>query len=433
MDLVTSPTAPTLGEEQLAALHDIEQGPAGRFIFVTGRAGTGKSTLLREFVSGSRLRCVVVAPTGLAAIQVGGQTIHSFFGFPLGPLTNDKELVHEYRRSHPKRKLMENLDCLVIDEVSMVRADVLDAIDFSLRQNTGNNNLPFGGKTIVAFGDIRQLEPVVTGGADQEMISDRFASAFFFDAEALRSTGIDVWNLETVYRQRDEEFLWALERVRLGDPYELSYFNERVGATLENPHTVTLTATNAKANSINQRRLAALAGTPKVFKGESTGAFDRDFPSDPLLMLKPGAQVMFVKNGKEWSNGTLGTVRSLHDGYVVVDAPGSGTVAVEPEKWEKSRYTWDSFSSRIGKEVVGEYSQLPLKLAWAVTIHKSQGLTLASALIDLDQRAFAHGQVYVALSRCRSIEGLSLARPIRPEDLVVNPRVAEFESRAKLS
>ncbi len=430
--LTPSHSAVNLGPEQAAVLRDLEQGPEGRFVFVTGRAGTGKSTLLREFVSGTRLETVVLAPTGLAAIQVGGQTLHSFFGLSLGPLTNDPECVTVFRKGHPKQRLLDRVQCLVLDEVSMVRADVLEAVDFSLRTNTGRN-LPFGGKTLVAFGDVRQLEPVVQAGADLEMIADRFASPFFFDAPALRETGIDIWNLETVYRQQDPEFLWALEKIRIGDPSELSYFNERVAARLERPNTVTLTATNGKADAINAATLAKLSTTARFYRAEKTGSFERDFPADPLLQLKPGAQVMFVKNGRQWSNGTIGVVASTGESGVEVRLGDGEVVSVEPENWEKTRYKWDSMTQRIGKEVVGEYRQIPLRLAWAVTIHKSQGLTLDSAVVDLDRRAFAHGQVYVALSRCRTIEGLSLVRPIHAEDIVVNPRVAEFEARAKLA
>jgi len=425
-------TSVTLGPEQEAVLRDLEQGMRGRFVFVTGRAGTGKSTLLREFVASTRLNTVIVAPTGLAAIQIGGQTIHSFFTFPLGPLTSDSETIPVFRKGHPKRRLIDRIDCLVIDEVSMVRADVLDAIDYSLRRNT-DNDVPFGGKTVVAFGDVRQLEPVVQSGADQEMISDRFASPFFFDAHVLRQTGIDAWQLDTVYRQQDQEFLWALEQVRVGRGSELAYFNDRVGVRLERPNTVTLTATNAKAESINLGRLGKLTEPPKVYRAEKSGNFERDFPADPVLTLRPGAQVMFVKNGREWSNGTIGRVTALDDKSVTVLLENGSTVTVGPEKWEKNRYTWDGMSNRIGKEIVGEYSQIPLRLAWAVTIHKSQGLTLESAYIDLDRPAFAHGQVYVALSRCRTIEGLSLIRALQPKDIVVHPRVAEFEQRAKLT
>ena len=214
---------------------------------------------------------------------------------------------------------------------------------------------------------------------------------------------------------------------------ELQYFNERVGVELERPNTVTLTATNARADSINLRHLGQLTATPRVYKAEKSGTFERDFPTDPILTLRPGAQVMFVKNGKEWSNGTVGRVTALEEKSVSVELESGDIVNVGPEKWEKTRYSWDSSSSRIGKEIVGEYIQIPLRLAWAVTIHKSQGLTLDSVIIDLDRPAFAHGQVYVALSRCRTIEGMSLVRPLQAKDIVVNPRVAEFEERAKLA
>lgn len=421
----------TLGHEQESVLRDLEQGQRGRFVFVTGKAGTGKSTLLREFVATTRWNTVVVAPTGLAAIQIGGQTIHSFFNFPFGPITNEDHSVPTFKKGHPKRRLIERLDCVVIDEVSMVRADVLDAIDFSLRKNT-EMDVPFGGKTVVAFGDVRQLEPVVQSGADQEMLSDRFASPFFFDATVLRQTGIDAWQLETVYRQTEAEFLWALDQVRTGHVSELSYFNDRVGVELDRPNTVTLTATNARAESINLRHLRQLQTPPQVYKATKSGTFERDFPTDPILTLRVGAQVMFVKNGKEWSNGSVGSVTAVEEKQVTVLLETGVTVTTGPEKWEKVRYTWDSSSSRIDKEVVGEYCQIPLRLAWAVTIHKSQGLTLDSVVIDLDRTAFAHGQVYVALSRCRTFEGMSLVRPILANDIVVNPRVAEFEAQAKL-
>ena len=429
--ITTAIAALNLGPEQISVLNDIEQGPKGRFVFVTGKAGTGKSTLLREFVAGTRWNTAVVAPTGLAAIQVGGQTIHSFFLFPFGPLTNDGDSVPLFKRGHPRRRLIEKLDCLVIDEISMVRADVLDAIDFSLRINTESNQ-PFGGKTVVAFGDIRQLEPVVQAGADSEMLSDRFASPFFFDAHVLKETGIDSWRLETVYRQKDEEFLWALEQLRTGRVDNLDFFNQRVGESLPGANVVTLTATNARADSINLRHLSQLREPPRVYKASKSGNFERDFPTDPILTLRPGAQVMFVKNGKEWSNGTVGRVAEVLEDKVTVVLESGTVLSVGPEKWEKTRYTWDSSSSRIGKEVVGEFVQIPLRLAWAVTIHKSQGLTLDSVIVDLDRPAFAHGQVYVALSRCRTLEGMSLVRPIRPQDIVVHPRVDEFEASAKL-
>ncbi len=426
-----APTPP-LSQEQHAVLHRLETAMPGAFVFVTGEAGTGKSTLLREFVTGTRLRTVVLAPTGLAAIQVGGQTVHSFFNFPLGPLAQDPDAIPQFRSGGAKRRLIERLDCLVLDEVSMVRADVLDAIDYSLRRNRERDEA-FGGCRVVAFGDVWQLEPVVQGGADAEMIQDRFASPFFFDAEVVRRTGLHVEHLATVHRQSDPHLLFALNKLRRGDASELSVFNDRVGAAIEGEGTVTLTATNARADAINAQRLAALPGPGQLFKGEVEGSFGEAFPADRLLRLKVGAQVMFVKNGKEWANGTIGRVEGVEEGEVRVALAGGEVVTVGVEKWEKTRYTWDGAASRIGKEVVGSYVQLPLRLAWAVTVHKSQGLTLDRVVVEMDRRAFAHGQVYVALSRCRSLEGLSLVRRIDPSDLVVNPRVGEFERLAGLA
>ncbi|MCW5936356.1 MAG: AAA family ATPase [Fimbriimonadaceae bacterium] len=436
------PTVPTaaplasrveLTAEQNEALKVVEFGAAlGCLTLVTGKAGTGKSTVLRRFIEATEQKCVVLAPTGLAAIQVGGQTIHSFFNFPLGPLTNSPDLVPTFRKGGAKRRLIERLEVVVIDETSMVRADVFDAIDFSLRQNR-DSDLPFGGVRVVGFGDLWQLEPVVTGGADAEMIGDRYASAFFFDARVVVEAGLDVVHLTEVHRQADPDFIFALNRLRRGDCSELNLFNQRVGVTLEDRDTVTLTATNGRADSINQRRLSQLAGPTRFYAGSTEGDFVREFPADPRLGLRLGAQVMFVKNGRQWVNGTIGQVTALGDDEIEVTVNGNERLTVTREKWEKVRYAWDGASSRIGKEIVGEYVQFPLRLAWAVTIHKAQGLTFDRVVVDLDRPAFAHGQVYVALSRCRSLDGLALARPIKPTDLVVNDRVWEFERMAGIS
>lgn len=405
----------------------------GRCIFVTGKAGTGKSTVLREFVETTSMRTVVLAPTGLAAIQVGGQTIHSFFLFHLGPLENDPERIAIFRKGGPKHRIVKNLDCIIIDEISMVRADVMDAIDYSLRINCGVDE-PFGGKTILAFGDLWQLEPVVAGQAEMEMLAHRYASPFFFDADCVRQTSLDVIQLSTVHRQsEDQEFLWALNALRRGDTSEIDFFNARVGADLGDDSVVTLTATNARANAINLARLSELPGAVHTFQGTTEGDFGKDFPADPHLQLKVGAQVMFVKNGQKWVNGSLGRVLGIEPDLVVVGLEGGETVAVERETWDKTRYTWDRVHHRISGEPAGTYVQFPLRLAWAVTIHKSQGLTFNRVIVDMDQRGFAHGQVYVALSRCRTIAGVSLRRALRPEDAVVHPRIWEFEAMAGLA
>jgi len=423
-----------LSPDQIAALEAVPDMPTyGRMIFVTGKAGTGKSTVLRKLVAETPLKSVVLAPTGLAAINAGGQTIHSFFNFKLGPLDDDPERVPTFKRGAPKQRLIASLDMVVIDEISMVRADIMDAIDLSLRRNTGRHE-PFGGKTIVAFGDMWQLEPVVPGGAEGEMIEHRYASPFFFDSEVVRSGSIDVVELQTVHRQKeDPEFLWALNRLRRGDTSELDYFNSRVGAVVEGEHVITLTATNGRAQALNMTRLAGLGKPVSILEGTLVGEFGKDLPTDQVLRLAPGAQVMFVKNAKQWVNGTLGTVRWAEPDAVGVRTADGLDVTVERESWEKTRYTWDRGSHRIVAEPVGTFTQFPLKLAWAVTIHKAQGLTFDRMVVDLDTRAFAHGQLYVALSRCRSLEGLALRRPVRPSDCVVNQRIWEFERLAGLS
>lgn len=422
-----------LSDDQESALAAIPELPTyGRCIFITGRAGTGKSTVLRRFVEATPLKTVVLAPTGLAAVQVGGQTIHSFFNFPLGPIEAESGDIALFKKGQAKRRMIESLECVVIDEVSMVRADVMDAIDCSLRRNRERPHDPFGGVTLVCFGDLMQLEPVVQSGADEEMMADRYVSPFFFDAKVVRETSLDIYELTTVHRQRDdEEYLWALNRLREGYADELQVFNARVGADLGPDGVVTLTATNGRAGSINLQRLAKLTGRPKIYKATVQGNFGRETPTEPVLALKPGAQVMFVKNGRGWVNGSLGEVLETEDERVKVRLFEGGEHWVEPETWDKKRYTWDRFASRISSEAVGSFTQIPLKLAWALTVHKSQGLTLDKVRLDLDRPAFSHGQAYVALSRCRTLQGLSLVRPLEQRDVIVAERAIAFANQAK--
>lgn len=401
-------------------------------MFVTGRAGTGKSTLLREFVASLEVPAAVLAPTGLAAINVGGQTIHSFFNFPLGPLEPDPDLIPVFKNSGNKSRLINKLRILVIDEISMVRADLLDAIDYSLRRNRRTDN-PFGGLQVVVFGDLWQLEPVVAGSAEAEFLGHHYASPFFFDAHVVKNTELDILELDHVYRQQDPEYLWALDQLRKGNEEALDFFNERVDAPLPaGGMPLTLTATNARAHSINLTRLGAIHTPARIYQGTVEGKFGKDLPTDLVLNLKSGAQVMFVKNGKQWVNGTLGVVTELEMDKVKVLTNEGKEVIVERETWEKERYTWDRNTARINKELVGSFVQFPLRLAWAVTTHKSQGLTLDQAIVDLDRPAFAHGQTYVALSRNRNREGLSLRRPIKPQDVIVHPRTLEFASHTGL-
>ena len=401
-------------------------------LFVTGRAGTGKSTLLREFVSQSGLNCAVVAPTGLAALNVGGQTIHSFFRIKPGPVISDSEHVPVFRPGHPKWRLMKNMDVLVIDEISMVRADLLDAMDYSLRANLKSEE-PFGGKRVVVFGDLLQLEPVVRRGAEMEMMLDLYASPFFFDAKVLRNFPMEILELTEVHRQAgDQDFVWALNELRQGKTEVLDAINERVGASLDG-REVTLHTRNAGVLAMNMERLMRLSGSSREFKATFTGDSIDETPTDPLLTLKLGARVMFVRNGTEWVNGTLGTVTGFpEEGGVKVEKDDGETVTVGPETWEKVRWSWDGMRHRIAAEVTGTFTQIPLKLAWALTVHKSQGLTFDQVRLDFGQGAFAHGQLYVALSRCRTLAGLSLAHPLKPTDLIINERVLEFWTQTGL-
>lgn len=423
-------------DHNLANLQTLLQDPhkqgLGQFVFVTGRAGTGKSTLLRQFVAALEIPKAVLAPTGLAAINVGGQTLHSFFNFHLGPIEKHPDQIPVFKRGGQKARLLDKLELLVIDEISMVRADILDAVDASLRWNRRIDQ-PFGGLPVVVFGDLWQLEPVVASAAEAEFLGHLYQSPFFFDAHVLQETQMDVLYLDHVYRQTDPEYLWALDRLRQGDTTELDFFNERVAAPLDPTKLpLTLTATNGRAQSINLSRLGAISAPPRSYKGTVEGDFGRDLPTDLVLTLKPGAQVMFVKNGRQWVNGTLGTLDSLADDELTVTTLEGKTVTVERETWEKTRYNWNRTFHRIEAEPVGSFTQFPLKLAWAVTTHKSQGLTLEQTIVDLDRPAFAHGQTYVALSRNRHRQGLSLKRPINPQDIIIHPRIHEFATMANL-
>lgn len=415
-----------LSEEQRNALDQIAHyAMGGRLIFVTGRAGTGKSTLLRALKSTFPGKAVILAPTGLAAVNAGGQTIHSFFNFPLGPLDPATSEIPLFRSGAPKSRLIKNLEAIFIDEISMVRADLLDAIDISLRKNRESDQ-PFGGVPIVAFGDIWQLEPVVAGNAEQEFLAHHYNSPFFFDSAVIKSIGIDIIELKTVHRQaNDQEFLWLLDHIREGNPNELEHINARTDASPVEG-TLNLTVTNAKAGAINNLRLLQINSPEHHYAAKIEGQFGRELPAEEILRLKPGARVMFIKNSTEWVNGSLGTVIQPSDDKVTVLLDEGKTVEVGREVWEKNRYSWDRNRGQIVTEPVGSFTQYPLRLAWAVTIHKSQGLTFDRIHVELDRPAFSHGQIYVALSRCRSLAGLTLSREISPREIIINSSVTDF-------
>lgn len=404
-------------------------------LFLTGRAGTGKSTFLRKIRAEIDKRFVILAPTGIAAINVQGMTIHSFFQFPLRPLLpNDKE-IKAFEKKSEKRKVIEKMEVLVIDEISMVRADLLDAIDTSLRRNTGNPLLPFGGKQVVMIGDLFQLEPVTpvkTG--EHAIIFKNYDNPFFFSAHVFKSLKLTGIELKKVYRQVDKTFIRLLDSVRLGkvSRTELDILNNRYdpNISVEDHHfTITLASVNRVVDKVNKAQLARLPSPLKVYHGKVVDDFSPDrFPADINLKLKEGAQVIFVKNDveKRWVNGTIGRIQSLDSDFIEVELGSGRTVFVEPVTWENIEFRYDKEEKKIVEEIKGSYTQYPLKLAWAITIHKSQGMTFDDIIVDLGRGAFAGGQTYVALSRCRTLEGIRLKTPIRSRDIFIDPAVVEF-------
>ena len=401
----------------------------GDNLFITGRAGTGKSTLLRCLRANLKSRTAVLAPTGLAAISVQGQTIHSFFGFP--PQFITPEVVKRARRT----ALLRNLDTLIIDEVSMVRADLMEGIDLALRIARKQMSVPFGGVQLLALGDLHQLPPVVRETELQQLFAESFGGIYFFNAPVFRDAAIGLLELSHVYRQSDETFLEALNGVRDGRPTRahLGIFNERVAAfrALPNPDDyVVLTPINQAADQTNRQFLDRLSGTPSTFEATVTGKFEPSaYPTDANLTLKEGCKIVLLRNDpdKRWVNGTQARVKRIKDKAVWIEIEGEEH-ELEPATWENLRYEHDPEKDRIVERVVGSFRQLPVRLAWALTIHKSQGMTLDKVYIDFGRGAFAHGQAYVALSRCRSLEGLALARPISSWDVKFDERALGYRS-----
>ena len=428
-------SAVVLSEEQQRILHQMEN--TTDHVFVTGRAGTGKSTLLQAFVAHTAKVVAVCAPTGVAALGVGGQTIHSLMRLPLG-IIGDRELGFI-----PKESLavLANLDALVVDEVSMVSADVLDAMDRRLRQAKRRKNIAFGGVQVIMFGDPFQLSPVVSGQAEKAYYRDHYRSPWFFDAAVWGQTELIIVELDTIHRQADAEFRSVLNALREGrmDAEMGRMLNEHGMRTPEDPELITLTTTNQAVTRINSIALQRLPGKGKISQAAIDGDFGSGsaYPADEELVLKPGARVMFLRNdiqgadGPRFVNGTLGTVVAITD-VVTVDIDGE-SVVVEPVTWEKVKYEYQTSTKTLTQDVVAEFTQFPLRLAWAVTIHKAQGKTLDAAVIDLGQRAFAPGQTYVAFSRLTSLEGLYLKRPLTPSDIIVDEHVLRFLSEERHS
>ena len=417
---------PELSPEQEAVVAAIEN--TRDHIFVTGRAGTGKSTLLEYLSWHSSHTLAICAPTGVAALNVGGQTIHSLFRLPIGVIAD-----HQIDQPPELRKLLGAIDTLVIDEVSMVNADLMDAIDRSLRQARQRPHEAFGGVQIILFGDPYQLAPVPGENDERAYFADHYRSMWFFDAKVWDEADLRIFELTTIHRQHELEFKQLLTAVRHGQvTAEMAGRLNEVGARpAPTDGAITLATTNAAVNRINAQGLGQLPGRALSAVAEVTGDFGkRSYPADEKLELKVGAQVMFLRNDtggdRRWVNGTIGEVVKIGD-TVTVEVDGERH-EVQPAVWERYKYSYSPVTKTLRKDVVAEFTQFPLRLAWAVTIHKSQGKTYDRAIVDLGPRSFAPGQTYVALSRITELEGLYLTRPLRPSDIIVDPAVQRFMS-----
>ena len=409
-------------------------------LFLTGKAGTGKSTFLRYIRDTTKKKHVVLAPTGIAAVNVGGMTMHSFFKMPLKPLLPDdvdfspKKIRTTLKYSKDKVKLIKELELIIIDEISMVRADMIDFIDKVLRVYSGNMREPFGGKQLLLVGDVFQLEPVVTGDMRQ-LLQRAYNQFFFFNANAFKEMQIVSIELRKIYRQTDMEFISILDRIRVNrmSREDLGVINKQywmhVNKERNDDFVITLAPRRDTVDVINEKRLAEIESEEYLYEGEIDGVFPlQNLPTAQNLELKVGAQVIFIKNDKDgrWINGTIGKVARCGVEDITVELEDGRSFAVEAAEWENMQYTYDEKENRIKEVVLGTFKQFPIKLAWALTVHKSQGLTFNKVIVDFAGGAFSSGQTYVALSRCTSLDGITLCQPLNERDVIVNQAVVEF-------